>query len=696
MKTIHKLILKIQRQRILSVIIQCIGLSFFTGILLHVIIGWDISYSSLSGFGVFCIGVGVFALRGQLRKPSFREIARFLDRNYPFMEESSLLLLKEERQGFEFWQKEIVEERLKSKEDQIKLPNSRLKKAAGFAGFWMILAVMTLALQPFLESELGEEISLSQKDEAEKTDLISIPELGEVTISVDPPDYMGRQETNYAWENISVPEQSALTWYLTVNGAVDTVEVVFSDGEVLDFNKKDDFYSASLQDIENGIYQIRLVNADTVVHSDFKSLSVIKDNPPGFVVKKPESSRDFITPNKRDFEIETQIGDDYGITETKINATLARGSGENVRFRERTILFENISGLGSAQVNAHTVLNADSLEMEPGDELYFYITATDNRPSPQTARSETYFIVYADTGASGQGQIAGVAVDIMPEYFRSQRQIIIDTEALLDEQPGIAEEEFNRRSGVIGHDQNLLRKRYGEYLGQDDEMPAEQDEDDHDHEAELNEMGMENEASDAAGIIPDEFFHDHGAAEMNTLFAESPRAMLKQALDHMWNAERYLRTNRPAEALPFEYAALELLKKVQQADRQYTRKAGYELPPIPVDEKRLTGTYDDFANPAEEIISELDKDPLNQLQLLFRGDFTDNKSLAEQGMQLLRKAEISDSDRLFLMNRIRRMENEGIDEEITRQILDRISQIERIVLIDPAPDSRPILTSGSN
>lgn len=697
MAFIHKLINQLHFQRILIVLMQVAAGSIFAGVLVFAVSD-NVQSSVLSALGIFLAGIGFSASSGRLKKPSSEEIARFLDRNFPFMEESSRLLLMDTKNGMEQWQKELIEERLESHSDEIILPKKKVKNAAGFAGVWILLSALTLIFHPVLEQwKYVGEPSAFQEEEILNEEKSIIPELGAVTISINPPAYTGKAKTDFSWENISTPDQSEVNWFVTVNGEVDSVQLIFSEGMTLDLNKKNGFYSTNLQATENGIYQIRMVNADTTVYSDFKSIRVINDDPPGFVVQKPENSRSFINQNERDVEIDVEVGDDYGITQTKINATLARGSGENVRFRERTLSFENLVGIGSSEVSAKTILNADSLEMEPGDELYFYVTATDNRPSSQTARSDTYFIIYADTADANQGAIAGVAVDLMPEYFRSQRQIIIDTEQLMDEKPAISEKDFNSRSNEIGYNQGLLRKRYGEYLGLDGEgAEADEDHAEEEHQAELNEMGMENKTSDAAGAIPEEFFHDHGAAEMNTLFAESPRAMLKQALDNMWNAERYLRTNRPEEALPFEYAALELLKKVQQADRRYTRKAGYELPPIPVDEKRLTGTFDDFANPEKQSISELEKDPLNQLQILFKDSKSDDDVLAEQAMQLLGEADIPDSDRLYLLNRIRIIENEGVNDEIVKEILTKLNQIERVYYFDPTPDIRPILKRGSN
>ncbi|MDZ7670891.1 MAG: hypothetical protein U5Q16_16250 [Gammaproteobacteria bacterium] len=165
--------------------------------------------------------------------------------------------------------------------------------------------------------------------------------------------------------------------------------------------------------------------------------------------------------------------------------------------------------------------------------------------------------------------------------------------------------------------------------------------------------------------------------------------MLKEALDNMWNAEMYLRTRRPAEALPYEYAALELLKAVQQANRQYTRKAGYNLPPIPEDEKRLTGTYDDFANPDGTRQTDRPDNPLEELRLLVRDQTLTGSEFVIDARELTAEAELSEANRLFLLNRIRTIENEGRDPEIEEQIIQLINRISRNIQLDPTPKTIP-------
>ena len=55
----------------------------------------------------------------------------------------------------------------------------------------------------------------------------------------------------------------------------------------------------------------------------------------------------------------------------------------------------------------------------------FWLRAEDNRrPEPQTGRTETHFVLLADTAAPRQVASEGFGVDLVPEYFRSQRQMI--------------------------------------------------------------------------------------------------------------------------------------------------------------------------------------------------------------------------------------------------------------------------------
>lgn len=141
-------------------------------------------------------------------------------------------------------------------------------------------------------------------------------------------------------------------------------------------------------------------------------------------------------------------------------ATLARGSGENVKFRENRIA---IDSQNFKSEDLSITLDLKAFDFKPGDELYYYWVAMDNRsPEPNFSRSDNYFLNYVDSSGIQEGDLIGMAIHVMPEYFRSQWQIIIDTENLIATQKSKSEQEFNAASNLIGSDQKLLRMRYGQ------------------------------------------------------------------------------------------------------------------------------------------------------------------------------------------------------------------------------------------
>jgi len=64
----------------------------------------------------------------------------------------------------------------------------------------------------------------------------------------------------------------------------------------------------------------------------------------------------------------------------------------------------------------------------------------------------------------------GTGIKKLPDYFRSQRQLIIDTEKLLKRKSAMPLDSFHFKSDGIGVDQKILRLRYGKFLGEEHEV----------------------------------------------------------------------------------------------------------------------------------------------------------------------------------------------------------------------------------
>jgi hypothetical protein len=202
-----------------------------------------------------------------------------------------------------------------------------------------------------------------------------------------------------------------------------------------------------------------------------------------------------------------------------------------------------------------------------------------------------YIISLTDTAQLMSLEGMAMSTDVKPEYFRSERQIIIETEQLLKKKDTLAPTVFQQRSNDLGIDQKLLRLRYGKFLGE---------------EAEEGEPGVGDTTDfgtfgDATKIL-DVYTDKHDNAEDATYFEPGVKQQLKATLNEMWKAELKLRTFQPREALPFAYKALRLLKDLQQQSRAYVAKTGVRVTPLnPA--KRLAGELKDIQAPVQKAVA---------------------------------------------------------------------------------------------
>jgi hypothetical protein len=240
------------------------------------------------------------------------------------------------------------------------------------------------------------------------------------------------------------------------------------------------------------------------------------------------------------------------------------------------------AGAAVQQTQFKKRIDLNSLNMQPGDELYYFIKAVDNHQ--QEARSDIYILKLTDTAELKEMNGMVNAINVKPDYFRSQRQIIIETEQLLRDQDTISAQAFKSRSNELGVDQKLLRLRYGKFLGEESEgnIGDSRFDTDDDH-------GSSGAVvfGDANAVI-DAYSHKHDNAEDASFFDTETKKQLKAVLTEMWGSELKLRTFFPKEALPYQYKALRLLKELQQSSRAYVAKTNVKTTALKF-EKRLTG-----------------------------------------------------------------------------------------------------------
>ncbi len=449
------------------------------------------------------------------------------------------------------------------------------------------------------------------------------PVFKSASVQIQPPAYTRLSTRRTSDLNIVSIAGSLLTWRVQFSNSKDlSVRLVNSRGNELPFRTVNGGFSHQDKLLHAGLYAIkaswkRTDKPDSVVYqSDFYRLEAQPDLAPKIDPASKELYTYHFLKDPKKLTVSAKISDDFLVSKAFIVATVARGSGESVKFREIRL------PLGPANFREATLsktLDLNALQFAPGDELYYYWAAFDNRqPEPNFTKSDTYFVVYKDTTAAEEGELATMAVNIMPEYFRSQRQIIIDTEKLIAGKKRMAAPAFKSQSNEIGFDQKVLRLRYGQFLGEEFESsaggghiePAESHDDplagfrhdhdtgkgdDHEMEHKAEEQGHDHGGSgpsnsqDPVAALMEQYVHAHDNAETNTFHEQSTRSLLKMALEQMWQSELHLRLYEPEKALPFEHKALEYLKLSQQKARSYVKKTGFDPPAIKENEVRLTG-----------------------------------------------------------------------------------------------------------
>ncbi len=490
----------------------------------------------------------------------------------------------------------------------------------------------------------AESLPLTIMNALDSPPVLSAPEIQSVFITLSPPAYTGLQATTQKEWPIQTVQGVTIQWRITFDPMVREAEIMLADGTRLPLKLlSDQLLEVDWNPQAPTLYQLRYRNDSTAWHStDYFRIDVRADYPPAVEILDLPAYAEYVYDPDLRIRLGATCTDDYGIRDARLIATVTKGEGESVTFRNDTLRFARPVN-GAKTYDFKRSIRLGDLQMEPGDELYLHFEALDNRlPKPQIGKTYKYIIAFADTTQEATDMFGGLAVNRMPEYFRSQRQIIIDTETLIEEERKLKPEVLQNRSNNIAADQKLLRLRYGKFLGEEFEkamgpMPQQEHahhdheghehdhdhahhdheghEHDHDHahhdheghehdhdHAHHDHEGHEHEEHSSSATLTapelEEYYHTHDIAEEVTFFDAATAGKLRAALAQMWDAELHLRMGRPEKALPYEYRALKLIKEIQQASRIYVERIGFEPPEIAVAEKRLTGELEEIIEPS--------------------------------------------------------------------------------------------------
>ncbi|RAI88464.1 hypothetical protein [Algoriphagus yeomjeoni] len=597
----------------------------------------------LASFGVAAHFLGLF------RSKRFQAV-RVMHEQFQDLEFSLELLDKADKNTAEKLQFERVNEQFRGGDISLWFKNT--------GPFLVALAIASsvFGLYHLSSPETNSPLTLSKHEyKSPAIAAVNLPiELTSTEVNIVPPGYTRLPKVTQSELEIEAIKNSDVEWVISLSNSQDLkLELINSNGDGLEFAKNEDSFTLRDRVVNSGIYALRASKDGQVVfETGFFPLQAIDDLAPVIQPTEKELYKYHFTKDPKTISVAAKVSDDFVVKEVFLVATLARGSGENVRFRESRI---PIPQQNFKSRDLTVTLDLNSFDFNPGDELYYYWAAMDNRlPEPNFSRSDTYFINYVDSTGVDEQELIGMAIHVMPEYFRSQRQIIIDTENLISTKKSKSEKEFNSTSNEIGSDQKLLRMRYGQYLGEENsdtnagseavDFLAGHDHD-HSHEGIVPNLtptketatkdstavtAPQNTGEDGLGGLMSAFLNNTQTKTKAEVDQTSSLYLLKLAIEEMWESELHLRLFEPEKALPFQIKALEYLKTVQQKSRAYVKRSGFDPPPLKEEEKRLTGDLDDLKNQLEKEQIEVE----NRLA-----------PLASQVLGLLPKQELSANDK---------------------------------------------------
>ncbi len=624
---LHKTRQKYLFLRVTEILLVSLAVTF---VILFLCFLFAIGWTATVAFGIVG-GLVSFVLLGkqlQIFDVTQAGVAKYLNSQYSAMEESADLLLKEDEDltSLQQLQKDRSVQQFSALYPTIRLPNRLIQATIIF----VVTALIYFVTISLYENERSVKLTPAGSPEQTLGENLP-PSIQMATITLTPPSYTNIPKKTTGHFNLHIPEGTLAQWEIDFKGSVAEPQLIFSgqDSAVLGKSAQSQFLAQRILQT-SGFYQVTWKDPNgSKKSSDYYQIEIIKDQAPIISIDNLNQFTELTMSDNLKVDVTSSLSDEYGLRDGYLIATVSKGSGEAIKFRELKMSFDKPKVIEGKKVKANVLIDIVRLGLEPGDELYFYVEALDNKtPVANRSRTETFFISLQDTSSMSTSVDPGLGVDLMPEYFRSQRQIIIDSEKLLKERKKITKGAFNSRSNSLAYDQKVLRLRYGEFLGEEFESgigpqtyqgPDEHEEEDatkkyghvHDKDNEHNlveekkstrEDSHKHNEDDGDKDPLKEYVHAHDSQEEATFFTQSIRAKLKAAITIMWDAELHLRMYDPTKSLPFQYKALKLLKEISQDSRVYVHRTGFDPPPLK-EEKRLTGDLTEIRNSTSHVES---------------------------------------------------------------------------------------------
>lgn len=383
---LKKLQSKWRKYKRVELLLWALSISALTMAAVYLAVRW--SAGALAGAGALLtvlVWVGLLWWRG-LRQITLYDVAQYLNKHHPVLENSSELLLlpEEDLNLLAKMQRQKVSNALIEVATQATLPHQLPKAALTLLGSGVLASLLFTLSFGVAHLPKGTPTSVANDTLHNTTQLPQqLPaSIQSIQAIVQAPAYT-RLGTQVAPElNIKAVENSVIRWKVRFKGDIAQAAIVLNTGDSLRLQpspQQANEYVAQWRLKEKGFYQLvfrqtsqkaALSSSNEWQSSEFFALTPVPDARPKLSLVGINDYEEFEFKPNINISLSAKITDDYGITDAYIVATVSKGQGESVKFREQKLRFGNfVPGGRSHQL--HKTLNLQQLGMAPGDELYF-------------------------------------------------------------------------------------------------------------------------------------------------------------------------------------------------------------------------------------------------------------------------------------------------------------------------------------
>jgi hypothetical protein len=309
---------------------------------------------------------------------------------------------------------------------------------------------------------------------------------GDLLVRVTPPPYTRlAPESHINASDVRVVEGSRVRF--AAAGAGGRVEVMESGREPVAFVETDGHWLHEFTAMRSQVLLVRQLDRDG--REGFDRLVHVQVNPdrrPIVRILTPAKDLIFGTPSGQ-VPIEIDARDDFGLSSVVLRYTHVTGSGETFTFEEAEVPLQ-ISRTSDGEWRAKATLTLESLGLADGDALVYRALAADRKPGADPAASESFLI---EIGRLAGAATTGFAIpDERDRQAISQQMVILKTERLQAERPGLTADAFAEQSRLLAVEQRMVKAEFVFMTG--GEVADEVAEAEHAHE--LAEGRLENTA----------------------------------------------------------------------------------------------------------------------------------------------------------------------------------------------------------